>query len=242
MLAGAALVVAWLVAPAGVPLYDGVGFPDEAYRYVQPPPGYKATPAPTDAVGRTPATSGVSRKNVQILSGETGPQVVVYVPGSDLIGPDTATAFELRATPVAPGGTLPDGAMDGNIYRVQATATPPGPVRLRVSDPKFVPVIDLRAVAATEVEVTAFYRPNPAAEWSPQATSRVGTDIYETTLIGLGDYVLTVAGSQTPIPAAGRAPPRRRGPPVELLAVAAVVAVLVIGIVVVRLTRSRTRP
>ena len=43
-----ALLVAWLLAPAVVPIYDGVSFPDEPYRYVQSPDG-KPTKPPTTA-------------------------------------------------------------------------------------------------------------------------------------------------------------------------------------------------
>lgn len=54
-LAAAALAAAWLLTPAAVPLYDGVGFPDEPYRYVVPPTGYRTTPPPTRAFGSVPA-------------------------------------------------------------------------------------------------------------------------------------------------------------------------------------------
>ena len=36
-----ALLAAWVLAPAALPIYDGLSNPDEPYRWVQPPAGAK---------------------------------------------------------------------------------------------------------------------------------------------------------------------------------------------------------
>ena len=69
--------VAWLVA-GGLPIYDGIGSPDEPYRYVAPPPGYRHTPAPTIASDKLPLKNGTNG-NTYLASGEIGPQISIYV-------------------------------------------------------------------------------------------------------------------------------------------------------------------
>jgi hypothetical protein len=257
VLACAGLGAAWIITPAGVPLYDGIGFPDEPYRYVQPPPGAEQTPPPTDAIGHTPASGGTNGRSMQILSDETGPQVLVLLPPHDLVGPDTATSFELRAHPLAPDAKPPPGTTDGNVYRVQATASPPGPVTLRISNPAFLPEIDLRAVVATKERVTVAHRDTPDGSWRTLATDQIGNDIYATYMVGLGDYVLTTgapadtAGSAMPGRTSGpsaaggptrAAPTAGRGFGVGLLGLVVLLAVFVATVIAIRLIRTRRRP
>src|ERR1043165_2345088 len=57
----AALAFAWVVVtPKSVPLYDGIGAPDEAYRYVQPPSGTKPTKPPLPATADSDAGQGTN--------------------------------------------------------------------------------------------------------------------------------------------------------------------------------------
>ncbi|GAB1642825.1 hypothetical protein [Krasilnikovia sp. MM14-A1259] len=195
---------AWVFAPARIPLYDGLGFPDEPYRYVQPPPGSAATAAPTTATGSAPASGGANREPMRIASAEVGPQVVVSVPAGDLLGPPATTRLTLTARPVAPDRAPPAGVIDGNVYRVGATADASGPVRLRVTDPNYLPGIDLRATVATPAKVTAVYRDRPAAPWSVLIPVQVGNDIYEMVMPGLGDFALVLPSAAPPATVAPR--------------------------------------
>ncbi len=193
----ACLGVAWVAAPAGVPLYDGVGFPDEPYRYVRPPAGYRATLPPTGAESPLSADHGVNSDELQAFSTEIGPQVTVYVYPGYLVGqasgPAATRSFDVRVTPQAPDGTTPvTGTVDGNVYRVEVTADPPGPVTVASNDPNRTAEIDLRATAATSDLVTVNYRARPEDAWQGLSTVQVGNDIYAATFAGLGDYVLTV--------------------------------------------------
>jgi hypothetical protein len=79
LLGAAALIAAWVLVPSGVPLYDGIGFPDEPYRYAQPPAGAKTTARPGDAVGTSAGRNGASTEDLDVMSGEQGPQVEIFV-------------------------------------------------------------------------------------------------------------------------------------------------------------------
>src|SRR5437868_4317124 len=58
---GAALVAAMsALGTGGPPVYDGIGQPDEPYRYVAPPPGYRHTPPATSAGAAVPLYKGLS--------------------------------------------------------------------------------------------------------------------------------------------------------------------------------------
>src|SRR5438105_1065265 len=86
-LVAAVFGVVWLTAaPAAPPLYDGLGFPDEPYRYLSPPPGAKKTPAPSTAAADFPVTPGVGNY-VELASTEVGPQVQIDFNQADLTPP-----------------------------------------------------------------------------------------------------------------------------------------------------------
>ncbi|RZU49979.1 hypothetical protein EV385_1738 [Krasilnikovia cinnamomea] len=208
-----ALGFAWVLTPAGVPLYDGLGFPDEPYRFVDPPPGSVATAPPTTATGSVAATGGANREAVRIASAEVGPQVVVSVPTGDLLGPPAATRLTLTARPVAPDRAPPTGVIDGNVYRVSAAADRSGPVRLRVTDPNFLPGIDLRSTVATSARVTAVYRERPAAAWRALEAFQIGNDIYEVVMPGLGDFALVLPSAAPPAAGPPGTGPSGAGPP-----------------------------
>jgi len=188
LLAGfAALLVAWLVAPAVVPIYDGIQNPDEPYRYVQAPDG-KTTKAPTVAK----ATVSV---NAQGLSGaaysnslETGPQIVLYIPAGSLQAPSGATSIQVSETPLAPSAPLPtDGTIVSNVYRVAAT-TSKGPVQIVGHTTSQLPTLQMRAPSAKQPGPV--YERRTAQGWQRLDTLRVGQDIYQASAPVLGDYAL----------------------------------------------------
>lgn len=184
----ALLTGAWIVSPAVVPIYDGPGQPDQPYRYVVAPPGdTKKTPAPTTATATMPIRNGVSTAGLA-YSGETGPQVRVYVPPGALQAPPGATSVQLTATPSAPKDPLPtDGTIVGNVYTITLSA-PGGDVRIIGKGDDQTPTIQMRAPTANQ--------PGPVFEhfdgekWTQTETIRAGQDIYQTAAPELGVWAL----------------------------------------------------
>lgn len=186
LVAFACLGFAVALGPTAVPIYDGIGNPDEPYRYVDPPANYRATKPATTATGTLKVTNGRSG-SAQINTDEYGPQLALYVPVGAFSVPDGATDVTVTATPVsAPGTQPPDGTLEGNVYRVSATA-PGGTVDLIGLDTQ-APVLDLRAPTARQPGPVFEHYEN--GEWTPYKTSRVGTDIYRTRMGALGDWAL----------------------------------------------------
>jgi hypothetical protein len=184
-----ALMLAWILTPAAVPLYDGVSFPDEPYRYVHPPPGYRHTAPPTSAVGRIPAARRASSGALDIFSKEMAPQVEVYIATTALTGAPAARRFDVRADPLAPRYSPPATPINGNLYRVRAGSEPPGPVTINTKNPDRW--IALRAATTRDFPPTMLYRPTPTAPWHTLSTQRAGTDIYNAAFTGPGDYALS---------------------------------------------------
>jgi hypothetical protein len=186
MWAFSALLVAvgWLLTPHAVPVYDGIGSPDEPYRYVSTPPG--ATDAGKPAGGAQATLSvvgGVNAELASLRSDEVGPQVWLYVPVGVLAAPGRKVT--VKVVPEAP--TLPpaDGPIDGNVYRVSLT-DPAGPVTLNSSES----TISLRAITAKQPGPVIEHRLGPGQKWRLLDTSRTGNDIYSGVLPGAGDYAL----------------------------------------------------
>jgi hypothetical protein len=226
---GAAVAAAWLAHPAGVPLYDGIGFPDQPYRYVDPPAGYKKTPPPSTAVDRSPVSDGTTSSLIFAQSAEQGPQIVVSMPSHALSAP-RARSVSLTAKPVAPEAQPSGATIDGNVYRVTWTAdagtvTPTS--RMRVA------YVLMRATSGKQPGPTMFHRVSPGAPWIAVQTSRVGNDIYQSPLPGAGDYALAFSTD-------GGGSSGSTGAVVGVLVGALVV--LVVVIVLVRIRRVRTTP
>jgi hypothetical protein len=183
----AALLLAWLVAPAVVPIYDGISNPDEPYRYVQAPDG-KTTKAPT--VAKAPVSvnstglSGAAYSN----SSENGPQIVLYIPAGSLQAPSGVTTIQVTETPLAPSAPLPtDGTIVTNVYRVAAT-TSNGPPRIVGKTINQMPTLQMRAPSAQQPGPV--YERRTANGWQRLDTLRVGQDIYQASATQFGDYAL----------------------------------------------------
>ena len=180
-----ALGLVWTLAPASSPpLYDGLGFPDEPYRFVSAPAGYQKTPAASTAsytVGYRPGAAEI----YDVSSDELGPQVEVIVRQQDLTLPAGSGQLSLRAAPVPVTKQPVDGVVWGNAYRVSATAAGAG-VALRPDG--HTDQIRLRAPTGPP--------PTPAIEiyngstWRRLQATRIGNDLYVAYLTGVGDYAL----------------------------------------------------
>ncbi len=166
--------------PHAPPLYDGLGFPDEPYRWVVPPPGSARTAAAT-AAAATLAISGGATPSGQALSAEQGPQVAVAVQDGVFSVPHGAVSVALRAEPRPVPATPPDrGQVVSNLY--QLTATSAGhPVSLAAGHTLLV---NLRAESATDRSVVICRW--SGGRWEQVPTEQVGADVYASRLDTLG--------------------------------------------------------
>lgn len=186
VLSAFALLLAWVVTPAAVPIYDGIGNPDEPYRYVNPPATAKTTKAPTSVHVSVPVRGGSSAAQFANTD-ESGPQLSLYLPPKALQAPAGATSVDVKVEPTAPSPPLPtDGTIVTNVYRITATADG-HPVGVAGSGPS-EPSLQMRAPDARQ--------PGPVFErrtssgWQRARTIRVGVDVYQAQAPALGDWAL----------------------------------------------------
>jgi hypothetical protein len=233
--AAAGLVLAWLVAPAAPPLYDGVGFPDEPYRYVSRPAGNLPVTQPPGAVARRmPVVSGDTTDGFNSSSDEQGPQISVFVPTGTLRAPKGAHSILLRAEPRAPDGPADGGTADGNVYRITATSDAGSPSVAATADK--IEVI-IRATTARQPGPVMEYRKLGARSWTRLPTSRYGNDVYAAAARGFGDYALVFAHSP---PGASR-PASRTGASRYTFALIVAGLILLLGAAVIGIRVARTR-
>lgn len=222
LVAAAVLVLGWLVAPHPVPLYDGVGMPDEPYRYVAPPSGYRSTPPVTTAQTQIDLQGGVSCCELEARSGEQGPQVALYVPRGGLRAPGDGP-LTVVAQPVAPPpGAAPvaKGKFEGNAYRVSARSAA-GAAALTPEGARAT--LQLRALSGNTPGPKMFFRPDAGTPWRMLPTGKVGFDIFESQFVGTGDYVLV------------RGPGGGGSTVTVLLGILAVPVLLVVALIALRL-------
>ena len=217
-----------LVSPSAVPLYDGVGFPDEPYRYVPPRSSNDFVASAARVVLRV--VDGVNAGGQLANSSELGPQVSVYAPPKafQVAGAPKASEIRLRADPVALTPPAPPGEVASNVYLL-SLRSPVGPVTLR-SDAQ-QPGITMRAISVTESLPVVQYRTRAGERWRALPTRRVGRDNFNATTPGVGEFVLTRLGS-----AKQQGSSSNRG---LLLLVGAVVVVMVGVVVGVRVQSGR---
>jgi hypothetical protein len=159
--------------PHSPPLYDGIGFPDEPYRWVVPPPGhYRTRLAATEAVVKVPVSGGVNVAG-QALSGEQGPQVALAVSGGAFAVPAGVSSVTLRAVPQAVPAVPPDrGQVVSNLYVLTAEA---GGKAMPLA-PAHSVLVNMRAERATAQAVVICRW--TGRQWEQVPTARVGVDVY----------------------------------------------------------------
>jgi hypothetical protein len=197
-LAGAVLVgIGWLLSPSAVPVYDGVGVPDEPYRYVAPPKDRPPTADPTVATGTTPVAKGVGTNGMIVATKEQTPQFSLFVPPGALAtgkGP-----IEVKATPEAPADQPTGRTIGGNVYVV--TVTSPGGA-VTTTDKIAIASLYMRAFDGSEGWVMQ-HRTARTDPWVALQTSRGGTDSWVSSFKGPGDYALarvpTAAGKKSSV-------------------------------------------
>jgi hypothetical protein len=201
-LAAAVLLVGLgrLLSPIAVPVYDGIGAPDEPYRYVAPPPGVTKTAAPTTAHSSSPLVKGTSSYGMSLATGESGPQFSLFVPPKALAA--AGTTVELAAAPQPPTDQPAGARIDGNVYAVTLTAA--GPVTF--TPQAALATLYLRATTVKQPPPVMEYRAKATAPWTPLKTARGGQDVYVSSFPGAGDYALAFnatassKGGSSPVP------------------------------------------
>jgi hypothetical protein len=215
----AALGLVWLTTANPVPLYDGIGFPDEPYRFV---PARGSGPAATSAQVDLKVAGGSNTGGLIVNTREAGPQASVFAPPHAFAAPGVAP-IALVIRPVPPQQPMPTGVLESNVYALSLTSTA-GPVT--VVPEAQPPAITMRSVTTLTPEPVFHYRATPAQKWRELKTRRVGRDIYNAIAPGPGEYVLVrdAAG-----PAKKSASSDGRG---ALYAVLGATLLLVVGVIV----------
>jgi len=201
MWAFSALLVAagWLLTPHPVPVYDGIGMPDDPYRYVSTPQGASVTAQPAGgAQGILSVVGGVTAQLGSLSSEEFGPQVSVYLPVGALSAP--GGKITVKVVPQAPTRPPADGPIDGNVYRVSIT-DPAGPVTFNSR----TSMIYLRATTGRQPGPVIEHRLGPGQKWRLLDTTRSGNDAYSAVLPDVGEYALVYSKLAHPREAASGA-------------------------------------
>jgi len=191
-LTGLTVLILSLIGGKAVPIYDGVGFPDEPYRYVKPPASQKIkTAAPTIALAQiSPDDINNNINGVYVTSQESGPQIAINLSQNSLIFPSQTKTIEIKAVPLAPSIEPGDGTIAGNVYRLSITSDA-GSVKLSASSSSNYKFVDLRLPQGFPSDPIVEFRTIDGS-WQRQETSQVGNDIYETQISDLGDYALVI--------------------------------------------------
>ena len=186
LIAAVAIALAWVVAPAVTPIYDGVGQPDEPYRWVKPPANAKTTKAPTTANAIVAVRGGLSTAQFANTA-EVAPQISLYLPPKALQVPTGATSIAVEVKPLAPVAPLPkDGTIVTNVYHLTATAG--GQSVSVIGTGASEPSLQMRAPTGRQPGPVFEHR--TASGWQRTRTIRVGVDIYQTQAPVLGDWAL----------------------------------------------------
>jgi hypothetical protein len=220
--------------PHAPPLYDGVGFPDEPYRWVVPPQGEQPTRlSATEASMRVPVTAGTNVES-RAQSNEKGPQITLTAfAGAFAVGPGPSS-ITVRAVPQAVPDVQPDrGHVVSNLYVITAEAE--GRAVSLARD--YALLLNLRAVRSTAQAVVVCRW--TGAGWQQVPTDRIGVDIYAAWLDTIGPVALVkLDPGVTPQPAPLRAfsTARAAGPGANALwlTIGAIIIVIAGSLLVVR--------
>lgn len=194
MAAAAVLGTAWLATPHAIPLYDGIGVPDEPYRYVQPPAGYQKTPLPSKASVTIPASGGTnSGSGVLVQTSEQSSQSGLFVIPKSFTAPVTTKSFTVTITPEAPDGVTPGGAPDGNVYRIEVLAD--GKTEAGLNSTNGTSVDYTQRATSPKIATAALYFRPLGGSWRTLEVAKSGTDSFGAIFAGPGDYALVATKS-----------------------------------------------
>jgi hypothetical protein len=228
------LGVGWAIAPrSALPLYDGIGFPDEPYRFVQRPPGAQETKAPTTANG-TASVNGGTVGSLVAASGESAPQLSIYIPKGRLVAPAGTSTVSLTGSPAQPLPTPRGQYLWSDVYTIVAS---PGGVRLNSGGQQAT--ITLRAASAQRPQPSIAYY--AGGRWHLLPTFAQGRDIYIAELTRFGQFAVVgrnpLLVSQLP----GNSKASSGGSAVGLIVGIGAAVVVVVLFVLGRLRRAQAR-
>jgi hypothetical protein len=216
------LSVVWLVWPGNPPVYDGLPLDVPPYQYLDPPSGISPTGPPshiTDVVQVAGTPYGFA-----VHTDEIDPQAAVVIPIRSLSLPPGVNSLAVTIVPVQPPlAHLPDGRLDGNVYRVSVAQASSGePVALRAGA-SFT--ITLRHTGAPGVPYLAQYF---QGGWRKLSSFEPAAGQSQSTAHAFGEFALALV-------------PRQRGMPSDgvLKAVAVAGALAAIGIVLFVVRRQQ---
>lgn len=177
------LAIGWATAPhSALPLYDGVGFPDEPYRFVQPPAGAKHTKPPTTGRGQSAVSAGRNTAELKAASAEQAPQVSVDIPAGLIATSAGTTQVTVVAAPAQALPTAAGQHLWSNVYDI--TAAPAASIR----SGSLQATITMRAATAQRPEPRLAYY--TAGRWTTVPTFAVGRDIYSAELTRFGRFAV----------------------------------------------------
>jgi hypothetical protein len=169
---------------AGPPIYDGLPLQTEPYRYLQPAPGQATTAPPTSGSENVkPSNQGLP---FIVNTNESPPQAELQADPNALAIPPGVQNLTITITPVPPAAPIPNGRLDGNVYRTSVTA--PGGAPVGVLPGKHVTVF-LRGTGVSGKTVIDRFS---AGRWSPLSTQVPGTGFHAADSDQLGDFALVL--------------------------------------------------
>jgi MYXO-CTERM domain-containing protein len=173
----------WAIAPHdALPLYDGVGFPDEPYRFVHAPKGAPDTKPPSTAHASAAVSGGRTSKQLTANSAEQAPQVSVRIPPGRLVVPSSTTRVSLTAAPAQPLSAPNGKYLWSNVYDVTTSPSAslhPGGLQATIT---------MRAATPQQpAPKIAYYA---AGHWTLLPTFATGRDIYIAELTQFGRFAV----------------------------------------------------
>lgn len=228
------LGVGWAIAPHdALPLYDGINFPDEPYRFVQPPPGTGHTAAPTTAHGTASVTGGSSGQ-VVAASAESAPQINLYIPKGKLTVSAGTAKVSITATPVK---NLPTGHgqyLWSDVYDVTAS-----PASTQFNPHGQQATITLRAASAQRPQPNIAYY--DGTRWHLLPTFAQGRDIYIAELNRFGQFAVIGRSPLLASQIVGNSQGSGGSSPIGLIVGIGAGVVVVVLFVLGRMRRARVR-
>ena len=204
---------------AGPPIYDGLPLQTEPYRYLQPAPGQATTAPPTSGSENVkPSNQGLP---FIANTNESPPQAELQADPNAIAIPPSVPNLTITVTPVPPVAPIPNGKLDGNVYRMAITAPGGAPIGVR---PGGHVTVFLRGTGASGKTVIDRFS---AGRWSALPTVMPGAGFHSADSDQLADFALVLLPDSSGLSGGVRA----------AIAVAVVLAVIGLLLVAVRLLR-----
>lgn len=189
ILAGVALAFAvQVLAPVGVPLYDGVVV-QEPYRFLHPAGVQAGSPT---SFAATVDVAGAGSPQVTAATLESPPQAqLIALPGAFTLA-GGVTSLDVSVTPIDPPAVPAGGQIAGNVYRISVTDQAGAAVAIKPCDGCISLVMRAPEDSTGEARLQRY----TDGAWSDVETVHAGTlGMYATNPIALGDYAIVSGGS-----------------------------------------------